>query len=122
MAVAVSLCQAVEATAFIRTGLKWPNDLLVTLEPGDEQLAKAAGILVELSLRSNSLAWTIVGCGINVNSSPPADAGLRYPATSLAASAGRPVDRLVLLRAFLRSFDAIYAELAAGRLHLDALA
>lgn len=119
MAVAVSLCEAIEATTPLVARLKWPNDLLVERAPGDQSLAKAAGILVELSLRGNSLAWAIVGCGINVNSHPPADAGLRYPATSLSASVDHPVDRLVVLRNFLRSLDVIYAELVAD--HHEAL-
>jgi BirA family transcriptional regulator, biotin operon repressor / biotin---[acetyl-CoA-carboxylase] ligase len=57
----------------IEAKLKWPNDVLV----GG---AKIAGILCEV-LSANPLTVAI-GCGINVAHAP---AGLKYPATCLAA-------------------------------------
>ena len=42
--------------------IKWPNDIYV----GDQ---KAGGILVENILQGYSMAWSVVGLGINVNQS-----------------------------------------------------
>lgn len=74
--------------------------------------AKAAGILLEVSLGPSSLEWAILGCGVNVSAAPPAGSA-RFPATSLAEAAGAPVSRLELLRALLRRLDFWYARLQA---------
>lgn len=40
--------------------VKWPNDVLINDK-------KAAGILIENTINTNSLGWSIVGIGINLN-------------------------------------------------------
>lgn len=140
---AVALCEAVEEVTPLRPGLKWPNDLLVAeggardetgplAELSHEQTpqapadqypraatpqparAKAAGILLEMTLGAGGIEAAIIGCGVNVSAAPPPEA-TRYPATSLAAAAGAPVSRLALLRALLRRLDHWHGELRAGR-------
>jgi len=59
--------------------IKWPNDILIGTK-------KVAGILIENSLRGQTLDTTIVGIGLNVNSTD-FPSGLR--ATSLALQKGR---------------------------------
>lgn len=112
---ATALCEAVEEVAEVRAALKWPNDLLLpTAAPGRQPgHAKAAGILLEVSVSAGRLDWAIIGCGVNVSAAPP-PALTRYPATSVAAAAGRPVERLALLQALLRRMGAWHARLAAG--------
>lgn len=107
---ATALCEAVEEVAAVPSTLKWPNDLLLPVGGGH---AKAAGILLEVSLGASEIEWAILGCGINVSAAPPPEA-TRYPATSLEAAAGRPVSRLELLRALLRRLDGWHARLMAG--------
>jgi BirA family biotin operon repressor/biotin-[acetyl-CoA-carboxylase] ligase len=80
-------------------------------------LYKIAGILLESSSSSTHLDWAIIGCGLNVHASPPADMSLRYPATSLDAALGRAVPRLPLLRAILLRIDYWYRQLEAGEHH-----
>lgn len=118
--IAVALCAAVEEVTGIRPGLKWPNDLLVPLRATDTGApspapawAKAAGLLLEVSLNAQGFDWAIIGFGVNVSAAPPPTATL-YPATSLVEAAGAPVSRLALLRALLRQLDHWHARLIAG--------
>jgi BirA family biotin operon repressor/biotin-[acetyl-CoA-carboxylase] ligase len=108
--IATALCEAVEDVAPVQSALKWPNDLLL---PRGGAMAKAAGILLEVSLGASEIEWAILGCGVNVSAAPPPET-TRYPTTSLAAAAGRPVSRLELLRALLRRLDGWHARLLAG--------
>ena len=47
----------------IEAKIKWPNDLYVGTD-------KLGGILIEQQIQGNTIAWSIIGCGINVNSTP----------------------------------------------------
>jgi BirA family biotin operon repressor/biotin-[acetyl-CoA-carboxylase] ligase len=75
LAAAVAVCEACEAVAPVRCGIKWPNDVWVDRR-------KIAGILIEGRPQEG---WAIVGIGVNVATArhefPPA---LRDSATSLA--------------------------------------
>jgi BirA family biotin operon repressor/biotin-[acetyl-CoA-carboxylase] ligase len=106
----VALCDAVGEEVGLAATLKWPNDLLLPAPAGH---AKAAGILLEAGIGGRTLDWAIIGIGVNVSDSPP-PAATRYPATSLRAAAGRPVDRLALLRSLLRHLDAWHRQLIDG--------
>lgn len=58
-AAAVAMCDAVEAAAGIRPGIKWTNDLVVGRK-------KLGGILTELSLSpQGKVDYAIIGIGIN---------------------------------------------------------
>lgn len=58
-AAAVAMCDAVEAAAGIRPGIKWTNDLVVGRK-------KLGGILTELSLTpQGKVDYAIIGIGIN---------------------------------------------------------
>ncbi len=75
--------------------IKWPNDILL----GGR---KTAGILIESAWAGNQLDASVIGVGVNIaeGAVPPADQ-LSFPATSLEAELGRPVDRLSVLRDIL---------------------
>jgi BirA family biotin operon repressor/biotin-[acetyl-CoA-carboxylase] ligase len=104
MLAGLAVCEAIESATGLAASLKWPNDVLV----GGK---KAGGILVENELEGDQLAYAIVGIGLNVSQAPPAEQVL-FPATALASEAGRPVERLRLLRACLERIEARYAQLA----------
>ncbi len=72
---AVADAIAAFAPAATRIELKWPND--VHADGG-----KIAGILLEAETAGTTLAWVVLGIGINVASHPE---GLPFPATSFAA-------------------------------------
>jgi BirA family biotin operon repressor/biotin-[acetyl-CoA-carboxylase] ligase len=78
LSVAVSLAVLATCRRFITSPaapleLKWPNDVLVDGK-------KVAGILVESTLRAESMVFAI-GCGLNLGNAP---SGTRYGATALA--------------------------------------
>ena len=58
-AAAVAMCDAVEASAGFRPGIKWTNDLVYGKQ-------KLGGILTELGLTPKGMVdWAIIGIGIN---------------------------------------------------------
>ena len=104
LAAGIAVAEAVRARTGLPAGLKWPNDLLVDGR-------KAAGILCEAEAAGGSTA-VAVGVGINVNTPPdrlpPRPA---FPATSLAAEAGRTFDREALLQDCLAALRRAVARL-----------
>ncbi len=76
--------------------LKWPNDVLIND-------AKLCGILIENHIEAAQIAFSIVGVGINVASSP---AGTSYPATSLI-QCGIAVDPESLAGSVLRQLQSV---------------
>lgn len=84
---------AVHATvaALVQGGVrvKWPNDVLI-------DRAKVAGILIQNELAGERIAWTIVGIGLNVNST---DMDPAHQATSLRLAVGHAFDLRKVLSA-----------------------
>jgi BirA family biotin operon repressor/biotin-[acetyl-CoA-carboxylase] ligase len=101
----VAVATALSRVAGVDTALKWPNDLLVTVD-GEER--KAGGILAE---RAGSDA-VVVGIGINVtlraDELPVPGAG------SLALAGATTTDRDTVLRAVLRSLEQWYEKWRAA--------
>ena len=102
MAASVAIVDAVLATTGLAATVKWPNDVRV----GGR---KVAGVLIEARAGEGGGDYAVLGVGINVNHDPTPSLTPPAEATSLATAAGRPVERLPVLRAFLRSLDALYA-------------
>lgn len=102
----VATATALSRAAGVDTALKWPNDLLVTVN-GEER--KTGGILAERT----GTDGVVVGIGLNV--SLRADELPVPTAASLALAGARGTDRDPLLRAVLRALDDWYgAWRAAG--------
>jgi BirA family biotin operon repressor/biotin-[acetyl-CoA-carboxylase] ligase len=104
MAASVALAEAVETTAGIAAGLKWPNDVVV----GDRKLA---GLLAE---RVDDALVVGAGCNVNWDAFGPE---LVETATACNLESGRPVDRDALLEAYLAG---LAARLGAPARVLDA--
>lgn len=101
----VAVQQALEKTFGLPAEIKWPNDMLVNGK-------KLCGVLVESVWMEARVEAVVVGIGVNVApSSVPAPEMLLFPATCVETEAGRPVERLVLLREILK-------EITAWRKHL----
>ncbi|MER5381067.1 biotin--[acetyl-CoA-carboxylase] ligase [Streptomyces sp. NPDC002688] len=95
----VAVATALSRSAGVDMALKWPNDLLVTVD-GEER--KAGGILAE---RAGTDA-VVVGIGINVSLR---EDELPVPgAGSLALAGATTTDRDTVLRAVLRSLEQWY--------------
>ncbi|MEV4616506.1 biotin--[acetyl-CoA-carboxylase] ligase [Kitasatospora sp. NPDC049258] len=109
----VAAAAVLARVAEVETSLKWPNDLLVTVDGAER---KVGGILAELADGA-----VVVGLGVNVSLRA---AELPVPAAaSLALAGGAVTDRQTLLRALLREFAELYRgwTAAAGDPHASGL-
>ena len=99
MACSLATAEAITQTTGLPAGLKWPNDLLVNGR-------KVAGILTETSITGQSVAFVVVGMGINVNFERALLQDVAPQASTLASEAGRDISRETLLRAVLYKIEA----------------
>lgn len=108
LAAAVASAQAIEEVCpDLRAGIKWPNDVLIGTR-------KCVGILCEVAMEGDALAYVIAGVGINVNQTLFPEE-LSGKATSLRIECGRETDRWSLLCAYLQHMeDAVDALEARG--------
>ena len=97
LAAGLAAAAAIHTSTGLNTDLRWPNDLLIGPR-------KVGGILVESHTESNSVAFAVVGIGINVHQRS-FDPALSTPATSLDIEANRRVSRQALLVALLKSLE-----------------
>ena len=99
-ATAVACCDAVEAAAGIRPGIKWTNDLVWNTW-------KLAGILTELNLAPDgTVDAAIIGIGINCcHTSEDFPQELRAIASSLACITGKEIDRSRVAAELLRAIE-----------------
>jgi len=99
-AAAVAMCDAVEAAAGFRPGIKWTNDLV-------SGKRKLGGILTELSLNANgTVNYAVVGIGINcLHTQDDFPEELRDMAGSLSLITAVPVDTAAVAAAMI---DALY--------------
>ena len=107
IAAGLAVAEAVEETVHLDCDLTWPNDVLLSGR-------KLAGVLVE-TRRAGETLGMVVGVGVNVNAAPPPEAVDR-PATCLAETLGRPVERIEMARALLVGLDRWVRRVEAGRL------
>jgi len=107
-AASLAVAHAIRRETGLDARIKWPNDIYIREK-------KASGILTELGICGDQLAYAVAGIGINVNSDPSLHPELRITATSLKREAGRALARLPLLAAILEFLEQFY-----GRLKDDA--
>ena len=121
MICSLAAADAVTEVTGLQPALKWPNDLLLDGK-------KLAGVLTELGFAQGfpagqeaTVAWAIVGVGLNVNldftsvAIRRARPALVDSATSLAMVLGRKISRLRLLQSYLNHVELRYDALHAGR-------
>ncbi|MFB7636399.1 biotin--[acetyl-CoA-carboxylase] ligase [Streptomyces sp. NPDC056149] len=100
----VATATALSRTAGVDTALKWPNDVLVTVDDAER---KTGGILAE-----RAADGVVLGIGLNVTLT--ADELPVPTAASLALAGAQNTDRDPLLRAVLRSLEHWYGEWQAA--------
>ncbi len=100
LAAGLAAARAIEQVCGLRTGIKWPNDVLLAGR-------KAAGVLVECDL-SGAAPLLVLGLGINLTTReeefPPE---LRGRATSLLLASGKVVGRGATLKALVCSVEQV---------------
>lgn len=96
----LSVAKAIEELYPVKTGIKWPNDVVVNGK-------KICGILTEMSAEMTGIHYLVIGTGINTNveAFPPE---LEKVATSLLLELGERVNRAELLVACMRYFEDYY--------------
>ena len=109
IAAGVASVEACAEVAGTRTGLKWPNDLVVI--GGASADRKLSGVLAESLLTDGRADAVVVGMGLNVNWPAELPADLAATATALNLLVGHPIDRATLLTSWLRRFDHWIAKL-----------
>ena len=105
-AAGLGLATGMEKAFGVKAELKWPNDLLLNGR-------KVCGILIESSVKQNTVEYAVVGIGLNVNQRdfPPPLIGV---ATSLAVEAGHDIDRPALFREVLCSLEKHYEQITSN--------
>ncbi|GAB3703502.1 biotin--[acetyl-CoA-carboxylase] ligase [Spirosoma flavus] len=106
MAISLGIYDALQPLLGDQLRVKWPNDIYV----GSKKLG---GILIENTLHGTSIAWSIVGMGLNINQTE-----LSYvTATSLQLESPLPngYDLSGLLRMLCETLEQRYLQLRSGR-------
>lgn len=97
---ALAVEEAIREITGIRSGIKWPNDIII-------HGRKVCGILTEMSLQMDEINYIVVGLGINVNIEQfPKE--LEEKATSLQMEGGARVRRAPLAAKVLECFEKYY--------------
>jgi len=107
MMASLAVVHSIELVTGLKPKVKWPNDVLVADR-------KVCGILVESKVRGNTVDYSIIGIGVNVNLEPSDLGEFIPPATSLSREVGREVSRLDLVRQLLIETDKLYLSMLAG--------
>ena len=76
--------------------IKWPNDIVLNRK-------KVCGILTEMNMEIDSIAYVVVGVGINVNRMEFRE-DIAETATSLKKESGHSIERAELLSEILSAF------------------
>lgn len=106
MAVSLSISRFLQTELGLPAKVKWPNDIYVGYD-------KIAGILIENSLRSMNLGYSVIGIGLNVNQEAfPFE--LPNP-TSIKLHTGVEYSLPEMLDTYLSYLEGEYLLLKAGR-------
>lgn len=104
MLAGVAVVEGIEQVTNLNVGLKWPNDVVVAEK-------KIGGILSETSISAKTIDYAVIGIGLNVNVDFADEPELASTASSLMLQLGHKVDRLRVLVAVVKRFDAHFDKL-----------
>ncbi len=107
MLASLAVVRSIEAVTGLKSQVKWPNDVLVNGR-------KICGILIESDVRGDTVAYAIIGIGVNVNLRLSDFPEILPLATSLSDELGRDVSLLSLIRRLLVEMEGLYLTLLAG--------
>jgi BirA family biotin operon repressor/biotin-[acetyl-CoA-carboxylase] ligase len=107
MLASLAVVRSIEAVTGLKSQVKWPNDVLINGR-------KVCGILIESDVRGDTVAYAIIGIGINVNLKLVDFPGILPLATSLSEELGRDVSLLGLIQQLLVEIEGLYLTLPAG--------
>lgn len=101
---ALAVAEAIYQMTHLPVKVKWPNDVMVRGK-------KLAGVLTESQADLASVAFVVLGLGINLDQrSEDFPESLRQRATSIRLELERSISRLGLLRDLLLKFEEMYRQ------------
>jgi len=107
MLASLAVVHSIEAVTGLKPQIKWPNDVLVNGR-------KVCGILIESEIRGNTIGYTIIGIGLNVDLKISDFPEISPTATSLSYELGRDVSHLEVIRYLLVEVERLYLTWLAG--------
>ncbi len=107
MLASLAVVHSIEATIGLKPQIKWPNDVLINGK-------KVCGILIENDVQGNTVNYSILGIGINVNLKLADFPDILPIATSLSDELGGDVSRLSVIRCLLVELERLYLALSSG--------
>jgi len=101
MIASLAVVRAIKNTTGLQAQIKWPNDVLINGK-------KVCGILIENELKGNSVKYSVIGIGINVNMKLKDAPEFASTATSLYEELGREVSAIELISQLLLELELLY--------------
>jgi len=110
MLASLAVVYSIEAVTGLKAQIKWPNDVLVAGR-------KVSGILIENEVQGNTVGYTIIGIGINVNLRVSDFPDIPPTATSLSEQLGNEVSRLDIIQSLLFEVERLYLNHQVGAIY-----
>ncbi|MBD3206459.1 biotin--[acetyl-CoA-carboxylase] ligase [Candidatus Bathyarchaeota archaeon] len=104
----VSICKVIRNKFNLNTVIKWPNDILI-------EEKKVCGILIENSVTSGQIEYSVIGIGINTNIDNSYFSE-ELNATSLNSEVNREINNENLLKHILSEIKLSYDNLRRGEI------
>jgi len=101
MLASIAAVRVVRKICKVDAKIKWPNDLYINGK-------KVCGVLTEFSADFDSVHYTVVGIGLNVNFNTSKNREIENIATSLMEECGEKISRLSVFTALLEELDLLY--------------
>lgn len=103
----LAVFRSIEAVTGLKSQIKWPNDVLINGK-------KVSGILIESDVKGDTVNYSIIGIGVNVNLRVADFPEIQPIATSLSQELGSDVSRLSVIRQLLVEIEGLYLALSGG--------
>jgi len=107
MLASLAVVHSIEAVTGLKAQISWPNDVLIDGK-------KVCGILVESDVRRGTVAYAVIGIGINVNLKISDFPEIPSSATSLSNELGSEVSLTGMIRQLFVDIERLYLDLQAG--------
>ncbi len=105
MAATIAVSNTVRKFTKLQPTIKWPNDVRL-------RHRKVAGILIESTFKGQSLQYSVLGIGINVNFVTSASLEISDTATSMLIESGQQYDLIKILGSTIETLDDLYARIS----------
>ncbi|MDD5038333.1 MAG: biotin--[acetyl-CoA-carboxylase] ligase [Dehalococcoidales bacterium] len=107
MLASLGVVHSIKTITGLNAQIKWPNDVLINGR-------KVCGILIENEVRGDTVAYAVIGIGINVNLCLTDFPDIQAIATSLSDELGKGVSRLSVVRGLLTDIERLYLTISNG--------